>query len=330
MNYILGIDQGGTKTAAVIGDFEGHILGIGKSFGAIHSVHGMPRAMEAMKAACDAALKQAGAEYGDIYGIYGGISGLDWDYEYELLVSAMHRVIPVERIYAVNDCIIALRSASSAENSAVICAGTGVNCAVRNKNRQIIFGYYIPDSLQGGSAIGQQALQAVFDAQAGVGEPTLLTQKLLGFYALPDVDSLLMRYINKEIPPDSISRLSRLAEEAALEGDGPADRLFESFAKGIVPYIHSGMKKLGIAEEPVDVVLSGSIFKCRAKSLQDTVRFCLRDGFPGINIIDARYEPVIGAYLLGLDQVPEADFTRVWENIESEQNKFHISRRRHA
>ena len=164
MAYFMGIDQGGSKTAAIIGDEHGHILGMGISFGAVHSVNGMKKAMQAAKNAVDEALHQADLDYSDIYGIYGGISGIDWDYETDLIIAAMREAFPIPRISIVNDCLIAMRAATSSEKCATICAGSGVNCAVRNGKKQIVFGYYIPDDLQGGFSIGSAAVQRVFDA----------------------------------------------------------------------------------------------------------------------------------------------------------------------
>ncbi len=327
MTYLLGIDQGGTKTTAIVGDERGHILGIGNSFGAVHSVHGMSRAMEAGRRACGEALENAGLTYADIYGIYGGVSGLDWEYERGLIENAMRESFPVKRIRVVNDCIIAMRSATDSPKSAVICAGTGVNCAVRSGDREIVFGYYIPNSIQGGASIGLQALQRVFDAEAGVGEETVLTERLLQYFHASTVDCLLQRYVDSEITQASLTELPRLVEEAALGGDRVADQIYADFARGIVPYIHAGMRRLGILEEPVDVVLSGSIFKCRAAGLQETVRKCLLEKAPGANIIDAEYEPIIGAYLLGLDDLPEISFSDVYQNIKKEHGNYNILRK---
>lgn len=327
MTYLLGIDQGGTKTTAIVGDESGHILGIGNSFGAVHSVHGMPRAMEASKRACEEAMDSAGLTYDDIYGIYGGVSGMDWEYERALIENAMRETFPVKRIRVVNDCIIAMRSATDSPRSAVICAGTGVNCAVRCGDREIVFGYYIPDSMQGGAAIGLQAIQRVFDAEAGVGKKTLLTGRILRHFGVSTVDRLLQKYVEKEITQIALTELPRLVEEAALEGDRVADQIYADFARGIVPYIHAGMRRLGMLEEPADVVLSGSIFKCRAAGLQETVRKCLLEKAPRVNVIDAEYEPIIGAYLLGLDDLPEIYFPDVYQNIKKEHGNYKILRK---
>ena len=88
----------------------------------------------------------------------------------ELVQNAMYDHFKISHISIVNDCLIAMRAATASDKCGIICAGSGVNCAVRNGSREIIFGYYIPDSVQGGASIGAAAVQKVFDAQAGGGD----------------------------------------------------------------------------------------------------------------------------------------------------------------
>ena len=45
MEYVLGIDQGGSKTHAAVADETGRLLGAGRGPGACHSVYGMEAAM---------------------------------------------------------------------------------------------------------------------------------------------------------------------------------------------------------------------------------------------------------------------------------------------
>ncbi|MBO5646264.1 MAG: hypothetical protein J6S59_04000 [Clostridia bacterium] len=46
MKYVLGLDQGGSKTHAAVANDRGELLGIGTSFGACHSVNGFARFSE--------------------------------------------------------------------------------------------------------------------------------------------------------------------------------------------------------------------------------------------------------------------------------------------
>ena len=51
----MGIDQGSSKTYAIVGDDGGNVLGFGKSYGACHSNTGMKYAMKAVKEAVNEA-----------------------------------------------------------------------------------------------------------------------------------------------------------------------------------------------------------------------------------------------------------------------------------
>lgn len=59
MRYILGIDQGGTKTAAIMNK-EGVICGIGYASGAYFPVQGIGHAVRMMEQAINQAMEQAG------------------------------------------------------------------------------------------------------------------------------------------------------------------------------------------------------------------------------------------------------------------------------
>ena len=59
MRYVLGIDQGGSKTHAVIADQEGRLLGMGKSYGACHSSTSLDYAVQAVVQAADQACQSA-------------------------------------------------------------------------------------------------------------------------------------------------------------------------------------------------------------------------------------------------------------------------------
>lgn len=55
VKYVIGIDQGASKTHAIVSDEYGIVLGMGKSYGACHSSDGMTHAITAVKEAVDQA-----------------------------------------------------------------------------------------------------------------------------------------------------------------------------------------------------------------------------------------------------------------------------------
>lgn len=153
--YILGIDQGGTKTAAVLMREDGVLLGKGKARGAYFPTQGMNGAL------------------------------------------------------------------------------------IDREGRQFIYGDYMDENVQGGSALALRAARKVFDAQLGLSGETALTPLFLAHAKVEDVDALLRRYMME---------------------DG-----FRGKLRYLVP---------------------------------DIMRIAAR--FPGAQVVSARYEPEVGACIMGL------------------------------
>lgn len=330
MKYVLGLDQGGSKTHAVVADAEGNILGIGCGAGACHAVTGMKSAKDAIADAAVQAVRAAGITLDQIDVVAGGIAGVDWPHETQLLKDAVSDTlhIPQEKIIIVNDCLIALRAGTSQSYGCILCAGSGLNCAVRHADgREYTFGYYIEDGCQGGSALGGRVLQAVFDSEAGLCGPTMLTQRVLSYMNCSSVDDMLFKHVTCGLGAEKILRLPLVLEEAVLEGDLVARNVLAGFGRDIARYVVAGLKRFDMQDTEAEVVLSGSIFKCRAPELIDAVKKVILGSAPHVKIVESVYEPVIGAVLMALDCLKEADSIRIQEHIERDAKRFHMVRK---
>lgn len=318
MTFVLGIDQGGSKTHAVVADGTGHILGTGNSFGACHSNCGMETAMAAVREAAQQALNAAGLSAGQMTRIAAGMTGVDWPHEAPLLRQALCALFTAapERVIVINDCLIALRAGSSRPSGVILCAGTGLNCAVRHPDgREFTFGFYIADHCQGGTALGYRVLQAVFDAACGMREETSLTQPVLAHFGCDTVDELLFRHVTGALDKPRIRQLPLLLEAAAIRGDPESSAVLDAFGRDIAQYAVAGLRKLDMLREKVEVVLSGSVFKCRAPQLLAAVRETVLSSAPQAVMVESVYEPVLGAVLLALDSLKEADGDLIAHNI---------------
>ncbi|MDF2627451.1 MAG: hypothetical protein K0R39_1282 [Symbiobacteriaceae bacterium] len=306
MGLILALDQGATKTAALVATAAGEILGVGYGRGACHASDGMEAAMAAVREAAGVALAAAGAGAGPgsgpgVASVFAGMTGADWPHEYPLLQTALREATGVADVTVVNDCIIARRAGTDAPFGAVLCAGTGLNAAVISpQGETYVYGYYINGDDNGGTALGRLALRAVFGAEAGITPPTLLTAGLLNHFGLTTVDALMMRYVGGQLGPTST--LVPILVEAVRAGDGVAGRIVAEFGERLARYVTAGLRRFGMADLAQDVVLSGGVFKADLPGLRETVARAVRREAPGARVVEARYEPVVGALLLALEQ----------------------------
>lgn len=327
MEYVLGIDQGATKTHAIVVDRDGNVLGFGSGRGICYVDASLETALDYMEEAAAGALAQCGLSYRDMTSISAGLTGADWDYEITMFEDAIRKRMRHANVHVVNDCIIAMRSGTSGTVSGILCAGTGFNCAVRNGDDMFIYGYYVPEDCMGAISLARAALQAVYNDELGLGEKTALTAAVLNFFGLSNVDELLFKKVTGQIPEHEYRKLSILLGQVAMAGDPVAIDIWKNAGKKMAECLTARIRRMGLQDEAIEVVLSGSIFKCQVPQLMESVEEELYAHAPKAVIIPARYEPVVGAALLGLDKLygdALPDF--IYDHIESSAEKFAIRR----
>jgi len=330
LKCILGIDQGGTKTHALISDLQGNLIGFGCSYGACHSTEGMQCAMCAVQEAVRIALEQAEITGKEIVSVAAGMTGVDWADEAELLKQELINTLQLQGVpvTVVNDCMIALRASVSGSSGCILCAGTGLNCGVRDgRGHEYCFGFYIPDEDQGGMALGRRALRAVYDAESGKGSRTLLTQLILEDAGYVSTDALLRAHVTGQLSGNWISGLPILLEEAAIRGDAVAVHILKEFGMNAALYVVAALRRFSMENDPVKVVLSGSVFKCKAPELLDAVRATILKSAPYAEIIESEMEPVTGAVLLAADALYGAASVLFYEHIKRDALRFHMIRK---
>ena len=325
--YSLAIDQGGTKTVAVVADGEGRILGKGTSAGACHFFDGMPRAMAAVETAATLALADAGLTPQNLRAISAGLAGANWPEEIVALEAGLRTLFPVDDIRVYNDCVIALRGGTAQTCCAVLCAGTGLNAAVRfSKGPFLIYNNYIEDLDQGAKGLGARALRAIFLSEIGALPPTILTEIALTLFELDQVDKLLLAYQRQQLRKP-VQDLSPLLFEAAGKSDRVALEIISQFALSISRYPIAAINKHNAQNAAIDIVLSGGLFKTKGTSLVETIETEIHRIAPDAKIIEAAYEPVVGAMLLVLDskyhgKIPPA----VMRNCQASAEKLNLLR----
>lgn len=327
MNVVIGVDQGGSGTRAVVCTLGGTILGSGFGPGACHPFDGMEAAMAATKTAVENALENANSPSMNPVGFAGGYTGADWPDEYILLQKAVQALGYTNSVYIVNDCIVALRGGTAQSFGAILVAGSGANCAVRAPDgREFIYHYYHDNDLQGGGALGQAALKAIYRAETGRPPQTSLRARVLALFALPDVDALMRAMVEGRLPEGAVQDIAPLVFEEAEDGDPAAIKIITHFGVGCAELLVNGIQRLGMSDLEVEIVLSGGIFKAKSHTLREIlVREVIVD-VPKVKFIEARYEPVVGAALLALENVGIHPDTATQSNIEASARKLSLLR----
>lgn len=303
MGYILGIDQGGTKTAVALMNESGKLAGLATGKGAYYPTEGMESAFAKINEATEKVLCQAGIDRDQIETAIAGITGIDWQGDEEQVTAELRKILGISDLHAYNDAVIALYCTEKGAGDMVLCAGTGMNAAVcEGKGQYFVFGDYIEESMQGGSSLARRAIRKVFDAQIGLGKNTVLTKLFLEFAGEATVDGLLRRYMMEPGFSSGIRFLVPDILKAAQEGDQVAEVVVKEYAERMAEYICLGLGRISGRKEKKNVILAGSVFKGEENPLTRQVITRVNGKRKNVNIMLADADPVIGACRMGMEK----------------------------
>ena len=277
---ILAIDQGSSKTQSLIGDETGRIYGTGVAEGACHFMVGIDKAMAAVRSSVQNALQEAGVGLDRINRVSAGMAGANWPDEFRLLTDALEREFFPARATVYNDCVPALYAGTQSNNAIILCAGTSFNAAVLKDRRLVwIYNNYIERADDGGKGLADRALD---------------------FFGYDEVLPLMLDFsrgcIQKPVKDFAIA-----VDEEAMSGDTVALEAQYHFGVSVSRYATAALRKYDLTSQPTDIVLSGGIFKARSPVMVDAIRAQVHRISPGSRIVEAVFEPVVGALELALD-----------------------------
>jgi N-acetylglucosamine kinase-like BadF-type ATPase len=311
MPNILGVDLGGTKAHVVAADHLGHILGFGDDKGWSETVPDRRiRKMRRILFASQKAAAQAGLALPDFERVSASCSGADWKFEYPIGIRHLRETLGIPMVSYYNDCIGALRGGTEmiGRDCAVICLGTGANCAVYSREGEDYqYAYYLKDIHQGGGAIGRFIVEAVVDASVGLAPETALTRLLLEATGLGSVEELHMLFTTgraEDEPPSPphYKEFCPLLFEAIRLGDQVALSYIDQYCAGLAKYVIVAARRLSMEKRDITVVISGGVCK-EDNVVSALVEKHLREALPGTRCVDACFEPVVGALLLEYDRI---------------------------
>jgi N-acetylglucosamine kinase-like BadF-type ATPase len=287
--------------------------------------------MRAIREAALLALHQARLWPDEIQLVFGGLTGADWPDEYLLLKENVQALGLGAQVQVVNDCMVALRGGTQAPFGAIVIAGSGGNCAVRSPDRrEFIYHFYQEEDLQGGQALGRKLLTAVYRAETGREPVTRLTAFALKRLNVDTVDQLLRADVEGRIQLGSVRALAPLVLQAAYEGDSVACKILQAFGAGLAELVTVGLQRFQMTGLEVEVVLSGSIFKGYGRLLEEVMATEIQKIAPRAKPVNARYEPVVGALLCGLEALGIEIDGQIRRSIEKTSEEFKLIRIRSA
>jgi N-acetylglucosamine kinase-like BadF-type ATPase len=299
MTIVLGVDGGGSKTHLAIGDESGTVLGAATGGPSNWETVGLRGAADTIGDAIEKALAASDMRRDQIEAAVFGLAGVDWPSDVERLQSALQGLRLSCPSTILNDSFIALRAGARAPWGVVMIAGTGTVVAGRNRAgetfRTLGLGRLLGDD---GSAsdVAEQVIRAVARAYTGRAPATSLSDGLMKLTDAESVEQMLEEYSRGGEPE---LNAAPLALEHAARGDAVAIGIVEWAAAELGGAAAAVARRLGMDNEPYELVMSGGLFRGGGELLETLIARAV----PTALLTRLEAPPVTGAVLIALEQM---------------------------
>ncbi|MEG4285338.1 BadF/BadG/BcrA/BcrD ATPase family protein [Microcoleus sp. A006_D1] len=317
MNYVFGIDGGGTKTICVLMDENTVVLGRGEAGPSNYQTQGIEKVKESIQLAIERAVLSANIEPRinlNIQAICLGLAGVGRPKDIEIVQFVVQNLqltntLPVTRsllprnIVICSDCAIALVGGTGHSVGITVISGTG--SIVFGQNRQGKtkrvggWGYILGDE-GSGYDIAVQGLQAALKFYDGRSEFTVLAEKFQQHLRLNNLEELVELVYRSGWGVTEISALAPIVDRAAALGDRVADGIIERAVAELTFSTKTAIAALFEPTEEFEIVMIGGVWGGEA-NCWGRFESAISAIAPKAQVISPRYEPAFGAGLLALN-----------------------------
>jgi N-acetylglucosamine kinase-like BadF-type ATPase len=320
MTYFLGVDVGGTKTAALVANGHGEALGYGIGGPGNYEGVGWNGFKSAVNAAIMQALECLGLTLADISGTGMGIAGYDWPSQKTYHLSALAEIGINQQVEIVNDAVLGILAGAEHGWGVSVVSGTGCNCRGRSRDHKregrMVGGASIwSGEYAGGFDILTRAMRAVTFEWSARGPKTVLTDFFIQQAGAKDLDDLVEgMYVGRYHPFDRalIMQVFKIAER----GDPEALNVLRWAGHELGDMACGVIRQLDLQAETFDIVMIGSIFKGHPL-IRETLDATVHQIAPNATLVHLMAPPVVGAVLLGMEKAGVDGYIHREKLIES-------------
>lgn len=272
MELLLGIDGGGSKTASLISDADGTLLGRGTAGSSNYQSVGFAAASAAIQAATTTALQSAGLDARrPIAAACLGLAGADRPTDQARFAAWLREQAQIAQWTITNDAELVLQAGTPASWGVALICGTGSICFGRAPDGRSAraggWGHLIGDE-GSGYALGVGALRLATQTADGRADAQAVLAAILAHWRLTDSQELVSYVYSPTRTRADIAVLAPLLVALADHGDGWAQEVVAQAAHELGRLISAVVRRLDLHEPPV--ALGGGLIGASA-SLQHAI-----------------------------------------------------------
>lgn len=305
--YLLGIDGGGTKVHAVVGDEKGNILAEGFGGPGNYQTCGVDQCKASIEKAIRECLDKLSISKSELaYGAFG-LSGYDEPSDFKVLDPLVAGIIGQIPHEVMHDSWIGLRSVSEDNFGIVSICGTGGATTGKNPQGDLVALRnlsYIIGNRGGGHDLLERAIHYAFRSDEGTYKKSALEKAIPECFGLETMEQVSEALRDEEWPGDDVAyKIPPAVFRLALEGDEVSTELIEEMGTTLGQYAAGVIKRLKMEDVALPCVMVGSLFKQQHPILHNSYLKEVQKTAPKAYAVVPDVAPAYGAYYLAMDAV---------------------------
>ena len=305
---VLAVDGGNYKTDLALLRADGDALGFvrGPQSSPHHlSVEGSLQVLEDLLAQ---ALREARLPHGrrpvaDVGQLL--LAGVDFAAEEKEVQAAAGRRGLAKHVSVANDAFAVLRAGTERGWGVAVVCGAGINCvgvAPDGGHARFPALGAITGDWGGGYDVGLAALSSAARSEDGRGPKTSLEQAVPAHFGMRAPSAVGEAIHRGRIPSSRVVELAPIVLSEAGR-DQVAESILARLADEVVALVRVALERLDLTTAPVEVLLGGGLTRSGDGRLIGAVQAALKDVAPAAIVHATSSPPIVGAALLGLDQL---------------------------
>src|SRR6059058_5983656 len=305
---VLAVDGGNSKTDLALVEADGSVLALVR--GPLSSpqhlgVAGCLAVVEGLlaEAVREARLNDHAGRIAKVATLL--MAGVDFPTEEDALREAVEEGGWARQVHVDNDTFAVLRAGTERGWGIAVTCGAGINCVgVSPDGRHARFPALgaITGDWGGGYDLGLAAVFAAARSEDGRGPRTSLEHAVPAHFGLEAPSQLAEAIHFGQIAQRRVIELAPVVLAEAAD-DAVAAEIVQRLASEVVALARVALTRLGLNNEPVEVLLGGGVLQDADGDLLAAIDSGLREHAPAVTVRPTASAAVVGAALLGLDEL---------------------------
>jgi N-acetylglucosamine kinase-like BadF-type ATPase len=308
---VLAVDGGNSKTDLALVADDGSVLALVRGHPSSPQHLGVDGSLDVLAGLLAEAKQQAtldgrGRRVAEVGALL--MAGVDFPAEEAAMRGALEKRGWARRFTVDNDTFAVLRAGTERGWGVAVTCGAGINCVgIAQDGRHARFPALgaITGDWGGGYDLGLAAVSAAARSEDGRGPRTSLERAVPAYFGLATPSELAEAFHTRKLELRRVTELAPLVIEEAAD-DAVAAEIVQQLASEVVALARVALTRLGLTDEPVEILLGGGVLQEPDGDLLAAIVEGVRETAPEAVIRPTAAPAIVGAALLGLDELGAA------------------------